>query len=113
MKKYIYTLGMLCLSVYALYAQDPLERHYYWEILNPKHESKPPVEGFAQERVVEKLNRGLTVVLSQDGKSVYLSWRLLASDAPTTGFHVYRKADGKVRRLSSKPISRTCDFVDV
>lgn len=112
MKKYIYTLVMLCLSVYALYAQDPLERHYYWEILNPKHESKPPVEGFAQERVVEKLNRGLTVVPSQDGKSVYLSWRLLASDAPTTGFHVYRKADGKVRRLSSKPISRTCDFVD-
>ena len=112
MKKHIYTLALLCLSACALQAQDPLERHYYWEILNPKHEPKPLVEGFAQERIVEKLNRGLTVAPSQDGKSIYLSWRLLASDAPTTSFHVYREANGKIRRLTSKPISQTCDFVD-
>lgn len=112
MKKHIYTLAVLCLSACALHAQDPLERHYYWEILNPKHEPKPLVEGFAQERIVEKLNRGLTVAPSKDEKSVYLSWRLLASDASTTSFHVYREANGKVRRLTSKPISQTCDFVD-
>lgn len=97
----------------ALNAQDPRERHYYYEILDPKHEPKPLVEGFAGERVTEKLNRGLTVVPAREGKGAYLSWRLLASDAPTTAFHVYRETDGKVRRLTKKPITQTCDFTDV
>lgn len=112
MKKHIYIGAMLCLSVCGLYAQDPRESHYYWEILDPKHEPKPQVEGFAQERVAEKLNRGLSVAPAQDGKSVHLSWRLLASDVPATAFHVYREANGKARRLTSKAISQTCDFVD-
>lgn len=103
---------MLCSAASALYAQDPRESHYYWEILDPKHEPKPLVEGFAQERIVEKLNRGLTAAPAQDGKSIYLSWRLLASDAPATAFHVYRETDGKARRLTSKALSQTCDFVD-
>ena len=34
----------------SLYAQDPRERNYFYEILDPKHEPKPLVEGFAQER---------------------------------------------------------------
>lgn len=79
----------------ALNAQDPRERHYYYEILDPKHEPKPLVEGFAGERVTEKLNRGLTVVPAREGKGAYLSWRLLASDAPTTAFHVYRETGRK------------------
>ena len=33
----------------SLYAQDPRERNYFYEILDPKHEPKPLVEGFAQE----------------------------------------------------------------
>ena len=86
----------------SLHAQDPRERNYFYEILDPKHEPKPLVEGFAQERITEKLNRGLAVAPSQDGKSVYLSWRLLASDAPATAFHVYREVDGKTRRLPKK-----------
>lgn len=96
----------------ALQAQDPRERHYYYEILDPKHEPKPQVEGFAAQRIVEKLNRGLTVAPSLDGKGVYLSWRLLDTDAPDTGFHVYREANGKVRRLTGKAVTRTCDFID-
>lgn len=96
----------------SLHAQDPRERHYFYEILDPRHEPKPQVEGFAAERVVEKLNRGLTVAPSLDGKGVYLSWRLLNTDAPDTGFHVYRKANGKVRRLTGKPVTKTCDFTD-
>lgn len=94
----------------SLYAQDPRERNYFYEILDPKHEPKPLVEGFAQERITENLNRGLAVAPSRDGKSVYLSWRLLASDAPATAFHVYREVGGKACRLTKKAVSRTCDF---
>lgn len=55
-------LIMLCLLGLAstLNAQDPRERHYYYEILDPRHEPKPLVEGFTRERVTENLNRGLT-----------------------------------------------------
>lgn len=87
----------------SLYAQDPRERNYFYEILDPKHEPKPLVEGFAQERITENLNRGLAVAPSRDGKSVYLSWRLLASDAPATAFHVYREVGGKACRLTKRP----------
>ena len=112
MKRHFFTWAVLACAVCALYAQDPRERHYFYEILDPKHEPKPLVEGFAQQRITEQLNRGLVAVPARDGKSVYLSWRLLASDAPSTAFHIYRKADGKVRRLTKKAIGRTCDFVD-
>ena len=103
-------LIMLCLLGLAstLNAQDPRERHYYYEILDPRHEPKPLVQGFARERVTENLNRGLTVTPARDGKGIYLSWRLLASDAPGTAFHVYREADGKTRRLTKKPLTQTC-----
>ena len=104
---------VLCISfaVATLFAQDPRERQYMYEILDPRHEAKPLVEGFATERVTERLNRGLYAVPSQDGKGVYLSWRLLNTDAPATAFHVYREANGKTRRLTNKPILHTCDFV--
>ena len=49
----------------SLYAQDPRERNYFYEILDPKHEPKPLVEGFAQERITENLNRGLAVAPSR------------------------------------------------
>ncbi|MFR9261622.1 MAG: hypothetical protein ACLVL2_12950 [Bacteroides cellulosilyticus] len=72
-------LIMLCLLGLSstLNAQDPRERHYYYEILDPRHEPKPLVEGFARERVTENLNRGLTVTPARDGKGIYLSWRLI------------------------------------
>lgn len=81
-----------------------VNRNYFYEILDPKHEPKPLVEGFAQERITENLNRGLAVAPSRDGKSVYLSWRLLASDAPATAFHVYREVGGKACRLTKKAV---------
>lgn len=107
------TLFTLCCCVAGLMqAQDPRESHYYYEILHPQHEPKAQVEGYATQRVVEKLNRGLVAVPALDGKAVYLSWRLLDSDLATTTFHLYREVNGKKRRLNSKPISQTCDFVD-
>ena len=54
-------VAALSLGVVAtdLSAQDPRERNYYYEILNPSHEPKSPVNGFAGTRVSEVLDRGL------------------------------------------------------
>lgn len=81
-------------------AQDLRERTYYYEILEPRHEPKPEIKGFATERVKEKLDRGLTATPSADGKGIYLSWRLLEQDGTDTSFHLYRSANGKTQRLS-------------
>ena len=94
-------------------AQDSRERIYQYEILEPRHEQKPPVRGFAEKRVTENLNRGLTAVLSQDGKGVFLSWRLLNPDDSQVAFNVYRKVNGKSKKLNSKPLTVTTDFVDL
>ena len=102
----------LLLVSFVLHAQDPRERHYFYEILDPKHEPKPQVEGFAGQRVTETLNRGLTAARARSGQGVYLSWRLLNTDDPAVGFHVYREANGKTRRLTGKPLTKTCDFTD-
>lgn len=112
MKRAIILIGALLCASGLLQAQDPRESHYYYEVLTPQHEPKPLVEGYAKERVVEKLNRGLTAAPGQDGKSVYLSWRLLASDSADVAFHVYREADGRTKKLTRKALTATCDFVD-
>ena len=54
----------------------------------------------------------MTAAPGQDGKSVYLSWRLLASDSADVAFHVYREADGRTKKLTRKALTATCDFVD-
>ncbi len=93
-------------------AQDLRERNYYYEILSPNHANKEKVEGFAVQKVKENLDRGLSAAPSLDGKGVYLSWRLLEEDEANTSFHVYRSENGKVKRLTSRPIQATCDFTD-
>ena len=67
-------------------AQDLRERTYYYEILEPRHEPKPEIKGFATERIKENLDRGLTATPSADGKGIYLSWRLLEQDGTDTSF---------------------------
>ena len=94
-------------------AQDLRERNYYYEILSPNHADKEKVEGFATQKVKENLDRGLCAVPSLDGKGIYLSWRLLEQDDANISFHVYRSVNGKVKRLTSKPIQTVCDFIDV
>lgn len=100
------------LFVTTLYAQDPRERNYYYEILQPSHAAKPKVDGFAHDRIHETLNRGLQAMKAEDGSSVYLSWRLLTSDDTTVGFHVYRRSNNRSKRLTSSPIRNTTDFMD-
>lgn len=70
------------------------------------------VEGWAKERREEKLDRGLIALPAANG--VYLGWRLLNSDTPETGFHVYRKesVQGDFKRLTDQPLVRTTDYVD-
>ena len=105
-------LFVLIFSINWLYAQDTRERTYQYEILEPRHEMKHPVEGFAKERIVENLNRGLTAVRSADSTSVYLSWRLLKTDDASLSFNIYREVNGKTKKLNSKPMAATTDFTD-
>lgn len=63
-------------------------------------------------RQLESLDRGLVVVRRQDG-AAYVGWRLLATDPPALGFHLYRAtADGPPVRLNAAPILQTTDFLD-
>ncbi|MBN2312316.1 MAG: hypothetical protein JXM79_00210 [Sedimentisphaerales bacterium] len=55
----------------------------------------------------EKLGRGLVALEKEDG-SVFLSWRLLADDAPDMAFTLMR---GSVNLTQGKPYRQTC-FVD-
>jgi len=95
-----------------LKAQDPRERNYMYPALNPIHEPKPLVTGWATKRVTEKFNRGLTAIQT-DSRTVYLSWRLLAEDAPQTSFNIYREEKGKKgMRINKRPLATTTDFKD-
>jgi len=73
---------------------------------------KPLVQGFAAERVREKMNRGL-IARPVASNRVYLGWRLLDSDPAGVGFNVYRRGDAaNARPLNDKPITATTDFID-
>lgn len=109
MRKYVY-LFLSSLSI-LLYAQDPRERVYLYEVLNPSHADKPKVEGFAEKRVMEYLDRGLVAMVNESG-NVYISWRLLDTDVPGVTFNLYRTVQGKTKKLNRKPISQTTDFTD-
>ncbi len=73
----------------------------------PKREPRP-VKGFAEKRVVEKLDRGLVALPSEGG--IYLSWRLLSTDDPKIGFDIFSVTDGKEQKLNTTPVIQTTDF---
>jgi rhamnogalacturonan endolyase len=81
--------------------------------INPLYKPGAPL-GWATERIEEKLDRGLVATLVEGGK-VYLSWRLLKTDAQDIAFNVYRRAkEGTAppAKLNQAPVSRTTDFTD-
>lgn len=112
MKKVIIILIIVAGAMAPVNAQDPRERHYLYPVLDPQHEEKPQVTGWAQERVEEKLNRGV-LALPTEERQVYVGWRLLKTDAPGTSFNVYRSVgNGKTEKLNHKEITVTTDFID-
>ena len=117
MKQFLITAGVLALATLSLSAQDQNERFYNYEVLTPQRNNsrivpKPKVEGWADQRVKENLDRGLVAVKLDKG--VYVGWRLLETDDPATAFNVYRSSNGgkTFRKINSKPVSQTTDFVD-
>jgi rhamnogalacturonan endolyase len=58
----------------------------------------------------ERLDRGAVAVPRSDN-SVYIGWRLLASDPPNVAFNVYCGANAE-KPLNSKPITGSCNYVD-
>ena len=65
--RYLLLCTLLIGTAGSLRAQDLRERTYYYEILEPRHEPKPEVNGFATERIKEHLNRGLTAAPAMVG----------------------------------------------
>jgi rhamnogalacturonan endolyase len=62
--------------------------------------------------VMENLGRGLVVVRTGEA-SVYVGWRLLATDAAGVAFNLYKAAGaGRPTRLNRTPLTKTTDFVD-
>lgn len=106
---------LFCLTLFTpvmVHAQDARELLYNFEILEPNHAHKPKVDGFAKDRIEDKLNRGI-VALEDENSHVYISWRLLKSDPVDVTFDVYRSTgnNGTVK-LTSEPLASTTDFID-
>ncbi|WP_167613763.1 silent information regulator protein Sir2 [Maribellus sediminis] len=90
-------------------AQDARERLYNYAVLQPNHVPKPKVKGWAETRISEKIDRGLVAFKVNDG--IYLSWRLLNTDAENVAFDIYEKKDGQqARKINSEPLISTTDF---
>ena len=71
----------------------------------------PKVQGWAKERVEEKLDRG--VVAARIPEGVYVGWRLLKSDPVGVGFDLFRQASaGPWVKLTDEPVTQTTDFID-
>ena len=78
----------------------------------PDPNRKPKVDGFAQHRIEEALDRGL-VALPIDGGGMYVGWRLLKDDPQDIAFDIYRSVPGgSPTKLNDSPLAETTDFVD-
>ncbi len=59
------------------------------------------------QRPMEYLDRGL-VAMEAKSKGVFLSWRMLGTDRPDIGFHIYRNG----KRINDKPVSSSTNYTD-
>jgi hypothetical protein len=63
-------------------------------------------------RVMENLGRGVIAVRTST-TSVYVGWRMLASDPTNVGYNLYRSTGGAAAvKLNSSPLTTTTDYVD-
>lgn len=60
----------------------------------------------ASGKYVEKLDRGLVAI--QNGSSVFISWRLLATESQASAFNVYRGSS----KLNSSPLTNVTNYTD-
>jgi len=111
-RKVVFIVVILYIISSVASAQDPKERAYLYPVLNPQHEDKPKVTGWAEHRIAEKINRGMLALWNDSGK-VYLGWRLLKTDPKGIIFNIYRSVDGgEAVKLNQEPLITTTDFID-
>jgi len=63
------------------------------------------------QRLMENLDRGVTAVRNGDGK-VFVSWRLLGTEATDLAFNLYCTTNGKTKKLNPTPINKVTGFLD-
>jgi len=64
------------------------------------------------QRIMERLDRGLSAVPTGDGK-VFVSWRLLVSDDADLAFNIYRTtANGRSVKINPKPLTTVTGYMD-
>ena len=103
---------LFCAAAFAAVTQGAIPPNYSAYTLNPEYTGEPLVLGWAEQRIEEKLGRGMVAVPSGQGK-VYLGWRLLKTDPESIAFNIYRSTTGgKAVKLNAEPLRKTTDFVD-
>ncbi len=66
----------------------------------------------AQQRHMEKIDRGVLAVPNRDGNA-FISWRLLVTDTEEVGFNVYRvTSDSEPVKLNEAPLTKATYFID-
>lgn len=64
------------------------------------------------QRLMENLNRGI-IAINQGGGKVFVSWRLLGTEAPDTKFNLYKTTGNtKAIKLNKEPLTKGTNFVD-
>ena len=63
------------------------------------------------QRYMERLSRGAIAIPQSDG-SVYLSWRLLATDSDAVSFNVYRNDGDGWSKINHSPIDESTIYID-
>lgn len=105
-----------CDEVYVRFVGTGLTRAYIDDVSltpgAPPRPQKPKVRGWAQQRVTEKLDRGLVAVPAGDN-AVYVSWRLLDGDPDNMAFDLYRIAENeRAGKRNDAPLATTTDLLD-
>lgn len=102
---------LICTVMCTAISHASIAPNYSAYTLNPEYEENPTL-GWAQQRIDEKLGRGVVAVPMGQGR-VYIGWRLLKTDPEGITFNVYRlTADAEVVKLNAEPVRKTTDFVD-
>jgi hypothetical protein len=111
-RRIVLILLLSCGAAFAVVARASIPPNYGFYTLNPEHSDEPLVLGWAQQRIEEKLGRGMVAVPDGQGR-VYLGWRLLKTDPESIAFNVCRATAGaKAVKLNAEPLGKTTDFMD-